>query len=230
MKKSLFFAAALLGSVAFAQQQSTGKVGVNTDAPTETLQVKGTARVTNLPEQGETITTNASGTYELNQNFTPTKMVVTDANGVLGKADLPSGGNLTAMFIDTDTSNSSQTVDLSAQPWRDIYVIRNKSTTSNGYSLNVKLPNNIPSVNNSARILRVFITAPNGGNAQGVKISTIANSSNKSLFGKDFIAGYTVGNGFVSIGNSNQTGMTPYERVFNFIEVDGKWYFDRSIN
>ncbi|WP_406631153.1 hypothetical protein RAN97_03660 [Ornithobacterium rhinotracheale] len=87
-------------------------------------------------------------------------MVVTDANGVLGKADLPSGGNLTAMFIDTDTSNSSQTVDLSAQPWRDIYVIRNKSTTPNGYSLNVKLPNNIP----------------------------------------------------------------------YFIEVDGKWYFDRSIN
>ncbi|MGV4421809.1 hypothetical protein [Ornithobacterium rhinotracheale] len=229
MKRNLFLAAMLsLGSLAFAQQQ--GKVGVNTNNPTESFHVEGTARVTKLPAKGESISTGRYGNYQAGVPFTPTKMVVTDENGVLGKADLPSGGNLTAMFIDTDTSNSSQTVDLSAQPWRDIYVIRNKSTTSNGYSLNVKLPNNIPSVNNSARILRVFITAPNGGNAQGVKISTIANSSNKSLFGKDFIAGYTVGNGFVSIGNSNQTGMTPYERVFNFIEVDGKCYFDRSIN
>lgn len=159
MKRNLFLAAMLsLGSIAFAQQQ--GKVGINTNNPTESFHVEGTARVTKLPAKGESISTGRYGNYQAGVPFTPTKMVVTDANGVLGKADLPSGGNLTAMFIDTDTSNSSQTVDLSAQPWRDIYVIRNKSTTPNGYSLNVKLPNNIP----------------------------------------------------------------------YFIEVDGKWYFDRSIN
>ena len=62
--------------------QPTGKVGINTTTPTETLDVKGKVRIQELySERDQTGTKNA--------NFTATNMVVVDANGVLGKQALP---------------------------------------------------------------------------------------------------------------------------------------------
>ena len=62
--------------------QPTGKVGINTTNPTETLDVKGKVRIQGLYSDG-----NQTGTK--NANFTATNMVVVDANGVLGKQALP---------------------------------------------------------------------------------------------------------------------------------------------
>ena len=62
--------------------QPTGKVGINTTNPTETLDVKGKVRIQGLYSDG-----NRTGTK--NANFTATNMVVVDANGVLGKQALP---------------------------------------------------------------------------------------------------------------------------------------------
>ena len=63
-------------------------VGTSTTAPTEILDVNGTARVRNLPANGaaNAIYTQSNGAASATQNqtFTATKTVVADANGVLG--------------------------------------------------------------------------------------------------------------------------------------------------
>ncbi|MDO4763606.1 MAG: hypothetical protein Q4A00_04425 [Flavobacteriaceae bacterium] len=73
------------------------QVGVNTESPTETLQVQGTFRVKELPTANEKIYTQTDGTASdtKNQNYNPVKMIVVDDNGVLGKADIPTGGGST---------------------------------------------------------------------------------------------------------------------------------------
>lgn len=80
MKKTLLLALVAFSSMALAQN-----VGVNTNTPTETLDVNGTARVQNLPENGSTGTIN---TPNANSNFTATKTVVVDDNGVLGTVNV----------------------------------------------------------------------------------------------------------------------------------------------
>ena len=85
MKKS-FLAISILSALS-ANAQS-GKVGVNTSIPTETLSVNGTTRVSQLPANGaaNAIYTTADGTASTaqDQSFTATRTVVADANGVLG--------------------------------------------------------------------------------------------------------------------------------------------------
>lgn len=73
----------LLGmlAVGFANAQ-TGKVGINTESPKETLEVKGTLRVDNLPQSGTGKIYN--GADEANTTFTGVNTVVADANGNLG--------------------------------------------------------------------------------------------------------------------------------------------------
>lgn len=67
----------------------TKKVGVNTDKPLETLEVNGTFKVNTLPKNAEGKSYN--GNAALTKNFTATKTVVADANGVIGYVDgLPS--------------------------------------------------------------------------------------------------------------------------------------------
>ena len=68
--------------------QPTGKVGINTTNPKETLEVNGTLKVSTLPANGAK---NAiyNGQNTKNTNFTAAHMVVVDKNGVLGKQDLP---------------------------------------------------------------------------------------------------------------------------------------------
>ena len=87
--KPLYSGVLLLASVYFnAQTTATGKVGINTITPKETLDVNGTLKVGNLPTNGM-----ANAIYNGGKNksttFTATNMVVADANGVLGKTNIP---------------------------------------------------------------------------------------------------------------------------------------------
>lgn len=65
-----------------------GNVGINTEGPTEKLDIDGIVRVRDLPANGDTnaIYTDSGGGASLlrDQTFTATKTVVADDNGVLG--------------------------------------------------------------------------------------------------------------------------------------------------
>ena len=61
--------------------QPTGKVGINTTNPTETLDVKGKVRIQELYTDNQQTGTN-------NATFTATAIVTTNAQGVLGKKDI----------------------------------------------------------------------------------------------------------------------------------------------
>lgn len=63
--------------------QPTGKVGINTTTPTETLDVKGKVRIQELYTDNQQTGTN-------NATFTATNVVTVDNNGVLGKKPLSS--------------------------------------------------------------------------------------------------------------------------------------------
>lgn len=82
MKKYIILLALIIG------YQANAQVGIETDKPTEALDINGIVRVRNLPTDGATnaIRTNPDGTASSanNQTFTATKMVVADNNGVLG--------------------------------------------------------------------------------------------------------------------------------------------------
>lgn len=64
--------------------QPTGKVGINTTNPTETLDVKGKVRIQELYTDNQQTGTNNNAT------FTATNVVTVDDNGVLGKKPLSS--------------------------------------------------------------------------------------------------------------------------------------------
>lgn len=84
-KRILSLAFVAVAATAFAQSTTTstaGKVGINTDAPKETLEVSGTMKVVDLPTAGANKIYNGAATKT--GTFTPTKQVVADANGVLG--------------------------------------------------------------------------------------------------------------------------------------------------
>lgn len=86
-KRILSLAFVAVAATVFAQSTTpTGKVGVNTDAPKETLEVSGTMKVADLPTAGVNKIYNGAATKT--GTFTPTKQVVADANGVFGTQDL----------------------------------------------------------------------------------------------------------------------------------------------
>lgn len=95
----------------FAYGQYEGKVGINTDKPTETQHIKGTLRVEKLPEAGTkgiyTISDTETST-NADQVFTPVKTVLADANGVLRTVDyIPARQNIkTRMFEATGQSDN----------------------------------------------------------------------------------------------------------------------------
>ena len=92
MKTTLSCGMLLLAEVYF-NAQTTGKVGINTNAPTETLEVNGTLKIDTLPTNGAN---NAiyNGQNAKNTTFTATHMVVSDTNGVLGKHSLGTAGQV----------------------------------------------------------------------------------------------------------------------------------------
>lgn len=79
----VFFFGLGMASINAQTTQPTGKVGINTTNPTETLDVKGKVRIQELYTDGTKTGTN-------NANFTATNVVTVDNNGVLGKKPLSS--------------------------------------------------------------------------------------------------------------------------------------------
>nr|WP_153850492.1 hypothetical protein [Ornithobacterium rhinotracheale] len=217
MKRNLFLAAMLsLGSIAFAQQQ--GKVGVNTNNPTESFHVEGTARVKTLPAAGGAITTNSSGNFQTGQTFAPTKMVVTDENGVLGSAPLPAGAKWTLKDkITINTSRAAAYVNLDDYGFKDLYVI-DDTTTSGGLNTYITLPTNETNTE-TARVVRIYIAATAGSPSGGLYISEVGNPL---LRGK-----ITNNNGKRSVLIGNNSGLRFYT-LLTFVEVNGKWYFDTT--
>ncbi|WP_419869793.1 hypothetical protein [Chryseobacterium sp. CT-SW4] len=95
MKKTLLLA---ILSISFLINAQTGKVGINTSSPTENLHVNGTLRLGSLPTNGtansiytinSSTSTNGTSSTTKDQTFTQDKILVVDANGVVGKADIP---------------------------------------------------------------------------------------------------------------------------------------------
>ncbi|WP_277111786.1 hypothetical protein [Chryseobacterium taklimakanense] len=82
MKKIIILGSVLLS---FALKAQLGKVGINHTAPTEVLDVNGTLRIREMQIDG---TTNAlyNGSATKSTTFTATNVMMTDANGNLGKA------------------------------------------------------------------------------------------------------------------------------------------------
>ena len=81
IKTLLLLGLAVLPLALSAQNE---RVGVQTKTPTEQLDVKGTMRIETLPKKGEKISTATNGNYDLQATFIPNRVVVADANGVLG--------------------------------------------------------------------------------------------------------------------------------------------------
>ena len=100
-----------LAAIYFTAQTTTpptGKVGINTTEPTETLDVKGKVRIQGLYSENDQTGTKLSETDD-NKTFTATDVVTANANGVLGKKSLSS-------II------AAQTPDL---PWKQIGTTNN---------------------------------------------------------------------------------------------------------
>ena len=85
MKTTLSCGMLLLAAVYF-NAQTTGKVGINTNAPKETLEVNGTLKIDTLPTNGAN---NAiyNGQNAKNATFTATKTLVADNDGTIGVID-----------------------------------------------------------------------------------------------------------------------------------------------
>ena len=85
----VFFFGLGMASINAQTTQPTGKVGINTTAPTETLDVKGHVRIQGLYSENDQTGTKLSETDD-NKTFTATDVVTANANGVLGKKTLSS--------------------------------------------------------------------------------------------------------------------------------------------
>lgn len=86
MKKTLLCAG--LMAIGFANAQ-TGKVGINTENPNETLEINGTLRVDNMPLSGEGKIYDGAETTET--TFTANSVMATDDQGNVGKMAFPFG-------------------------------------------------------------------------------------------------------------------------------------------
>lgn len=87
----------------------TERVGVGTRTPTEQLDVKGTARIQNLPKTKEKINTDTHGAYDAGKTteFAPTQVVVSNTQGVLGSMNAvwPLFFYMPSVVLPVDTSD-----------------------------------------------------------------------------------------------------------------------------
>lgn len=86
MMKTTLSCGMLLLAAAYFNAQTTGKVGINTNAPKETLEVNGTLKVGTLPANGAKKAI-YNGQNTKNTDFTATKTLVADNNGTIGVID-----------------------------------------------------------------------------------------------------------------------------------------------
>ena len=114
-----------LATIYFTAQTATpptGKVGINTTTPTETLDVKGKVRVQELYTEGSLTGTN-------NANFNATAIVTTNAQGVLGKKDI----NINNLLTDSPWKRVG-TTDKNAIPVSGLAMYSKYKTAIGDYS------------------------------------------------------------------------------------------------
>ena len=102
-----FFGLGMASINAQTQQQHTGKVGINTTTPTETLDVKGKVRIQELYTDNQQTGTN-------NATFTATNVVTVDNNGVLGKkllSDITAAQTPNLPWKEVGTTNNAVPAD-----------------------------------------------------------------------------------------------------------------------
>jgi hypothetical protein len=97
-------------SVGFVFAQTEGKVGINTATPTETLDIKGTLRVEDIPESGTGKIYN--GTKNKGTTFNANSLVATDNSGNIGK--LPAGAE--GQVLSQGTGGAPTWIDVKQLP------------------------------------------------------------------------------------------------------------------
>lgn len=96
-------AALLLSCSGFAQSNPKNKVGINTNQPTETLDINGTAQIRSLPLGWDGKTYNGAETQ--GTTFIPTKTVIADPSGNIGTID-----GVLRPYIDIYKSNTGLSI------------------------------------------------------------------------------------------------------------------------
>lgn len=132
---------------AFSQ---TGKVGVNTETPTETLDINGTLRVQNLPSEGDDISTADDGSEGTN-TFVPERGLSVDKNGVVGimTSNPPE--------IQTKCVKGNTSYNMNGRPSL-VFDMGYFSVKWNNYNGNLALGNNIQLKNNNTTVEYVYMT------------------------------------------------------------------------
>lgn len=123
--------------------QPTGKVGINTTEPTETLDVKGKVRIQELYTDNQQTGTN-------NATFTATNVVTVDNNGVLGKKTLSS---ITA----------AQTPNL---PWKKVGTENDNAVPADGLKMYSKYAVGIGDYSAKNSIMESSFEINGGGSSQ----------------------------------------------------------------
>ena len=103
----VFFFGLGMASINAQTTQPTGKVGINTTNPTETLDVKGKVRIQELYTDNQQTGTN-------NATFTATNVVTVDNNGVLGKkllSDITAAQTPNLPWKEVGTTNNAVPAD-----------------------------------------------------------------------------------------------------------------------
>ena len=138
-----FFGLGMASINAQTQQQHTGKVGINTTTPTETLDVKGKVRIQELYTDNQQTGTN-------NATFTATNVVTVDNNGVLGKKTLSS---ITA----------AQTPNL---PWKKVGTENDNAVPADGLKMYSKYAVGIGDYSAKNSIMESSFEINGGGSSQ----------------------------------------------------------------
>ena len=141
-----------LAAIYFTAQTTTpptGKVGINTTTPTETLDVKGKVRIQGLYSENDQTGTKLSETDD-NKTFTATDVVTANANGVLGKKSLSS-------IIATQTPNF---------PWKKVGTENENAVPASGLKIYSKYAVGIGDYSSTSADIGSSFEISGGGTSQ----------------------------------------------------------------
>ncbi|QOR74586.1 hypothetical protein IMZ16_03900 [Cruoricaptor ignavus] len=200
MKKTLFASVLLMSATAFAQ---TGKVGVNTPMPSETLHVNGTARVSSLPVSGSGKIYNGAATQST--TFTATQTVVADANGNLGVVSgIPSSGAPNEKTYWYAAPNSTTTITLTDYPANSNIFIYAAARNASATVVSVNLP--AASSTNAGQWYNVCNVGNGAGGSYAPKITLYGLLNMQYGGGSSTFVGTTSGSRCVKVVASNGPG------------------------
>ena len=192
-------------SVGFVFAQTEGKVGINTATPTETLDIKGTLRVEDIPASG--IGKIYNGTKNKGTTFNANSLVATDNSGNIGK--LPAGAE--GQVLSQGTGGAPAWMDVKQLPKTVADILYAQGTLSMNISSGSQA--DVPGVTQTITVpagkrqkLLITVTgyvtgqSANDQNAQGsfnlfqdgVKISSAFTGYVTSVNGVDVINGHPV--------------------------------------